>query len=44
MKQNIAENKELYAIFMRIKVNKVQQEYLVPAERKEKVKMYGTIK
>ena len=35
MKQHITEYKELLATFVRIKDNKHQQEYTVPAERKE---------
>ena len=38
MEKHITDYKELYATFMRIKDNMPQQEYTVPAERKDKVK------
>lgn len=41
MEKNITEYKELYATFLRLKDNKPQQEYSVPAERKDKVKKDG---
>lgn len=41
MEKHITDYKELYATFMRIKDNKPQQEYSVPAERKDKVKKDG---
>jgi len=41
MEKHITDYKELYATFMRIKDNKPQQEYSVPAERKGKVKKDG---
>lgn len=40
--KHITDYKELYATFMRIKDNKPQQEYSVPAEGKDKVKKDGT--
>lgn len=41
MEKHIIDYKEFYATFMRIKDNKPQQEYSVPAERKDKVKKDG---
>lgn len=41
MEKHITDYKELLATFMRIKDNKVQQEYTVPAVEKDKVKKYG---
>ena len=41
MEKHITDYKELLATFMRIKDNKEQQEYTVPAERKDKVKKDG---
>jgi len=42
MERHITDYKELLSTFMRIKDNKVQQEYTVPALEKDKVNKNGT--